>query len=248
MNVFHGQDHEPQFSSVEELREHRKAEVVLGYRLFGAHHWGELGDGHITARDPERTDHFWLLRYDVAFAHATVDDLILVAPDGTVAEGEGLVNSAAYFIHAPIHDARPDVVCAAHTHTPYGTPWSAFVEPLRMLSQECCAFIDNQSVFDDPELDIVQLDGGKRIAVALAENSLVWLRNHGTLTVGASVAEAVGWFVLAERAAEVNVKARDGHAIADDDARLVAESMRPPAVGRKVFEWLVNSKLKGSAQ
>ena len=55
----------PQFS-IEQIRARRKRDCALGYRLFAAQKWGDLGDGHISARDPERTDCFWMLRYGVS--------------------------------------------------------------------------------------------------------------------------------------------------------------------------------------
>ena len=75
---------EPEFETLEELRAYRKRQAALAYRLFGALNWGLLGDGHITTRDPERTDHFWLLKYGVPFNRAKVSDLVLIAPDGSV--------------------------------------------------------------------------------------------------------------------------------------------------------------------
>ena len=71
------------------LREHRKVQVAQGYRLFAAYGWGDDGAGHITARDPELTDHMWLLPGGVAFRHATADGLVLIGPDGEIAEGVG---------------------------------------------------------------------------------------------------------------------------------------------------------------
>ena len=78
-------------------------------------------------------------------------------------QGEGSINPAAYYIHWPIHEARPDIVSAAHTHTPFGTPFSALVQHLRPITQEACAFYDDHSIFDDEEVDIQLIDGGKRI-------------------------------------------------------------------------------------
>ncbi|MEZ5225216.1 MAG: class II aldolase/adducin family protein [Acidimicrobiales bacterium] len=118
--------------SIEAERAHRKRMCALGYRIFGALRWGQLGDGHISARDPEYTDHFWVLDWGIPFRAATVGDLVLVGPDGSVKNGDGeatgAVNTAGYNIHAPLLAARPDVVSAAHTHTGFGTPWSANVE------------------------------------------------------------------------------------------------------------------------
>ena len=95
--------------------------------------------------------------HGVAFAPATAGDLVLVGPDGvaTTSTGEAAaINPAAYFIHAPIHRARSDVVAAAHTHTGYGSPFSAMARPLRATSQEACAFHGQQAVFDGEELDV----------------------------------------------------------------------------------------------
>jgi len=228
---------EPEIADAADLRAHRLRRLALAYRVFGALRWGSLGDGHISARDPEREDHFWLARYGVPFGSVTVDDLVLVAPDGSVVEGEGWINPAAYNIHHPLHEARPDVVSAAHTHTPYGTPFCARVERLRPVSQESCAFVGDHALFDDEEVNIASTAGGKRIAEALGANRAVLLRNHGTLTVGGSVDECVGWFLMLERACEVQVKAGAEHAISDEAARTAYASVGVPVSGWQVFQW-----------
>jgi ribulose-5-phosphate 4-epimerase/fuculose-1-phosphate aldolase len=83
--------------STEEVRRARKRQLALGYRILASQRWGDLGDGHISARDPERSDCFWLLRLGVSYHLATVADLVLVGPDGDVVEGEGAINRAAYY-------------------------------------------------------------------------------------------------------------------------------------------------------
>mgnify|MGYP001591802517 CR=1 FL=1 len=70
----------PSFDDPEEMRQHRKWEVAIGYRIFSKLRWGHLGDGHSSARDPILTDHFWVLGYGIPFWAATVDKLILVGP------------------------------------------------------------------------------------------------------------------------------------------------------------------------
>src|SRR5690242_16659566 len=232
---------EPEFDDPAELRAHRKRRLALGYRIFGALRYGSHGDGHISARDPERTDHFWLARYGVPFGQVTVDDLVLVAPDGSVAEGHGWINPAAYFIHGPVHEARPDIVSTAHTHTPYGTPFAAKSRLLEPISQESCTFFDDHALFDDEEVDISSADGGKRIAAALGATKAVILRNHGPLTVGATVDSAVGFFLQFERAAEVHVKVADAQPISADAARAAYRLVGSEQTGRQLFEWLLRS-------
>lgn len=236
-------DFEPVIDDIVELRRHRQRRLALAYRLFGAYHWGEQGDGHITARDPERTDSFWLLRYGVPFSHATVGDLLLVGPDGSVIEGRGEINSTAFYIHMPVHEARPDVVCAAHTHTGYGTPWSAHGQPFRTICQEAVAFHGDHAVFADGEVDVQSADGGKRIAAALGDTKLAILRAHGLLTVGGSIDEAIGWFLMAERVAEVHVKAAGAEPISDDDAERCKVSIADPTQGWKSFNWAIRSRI-----
>lgn len=236
-------DDEPTFIDPAAGRAHRKRRLALAYRLFGALHWGEQGDGHISARDPERTDCFWLLRYGVPFGQATVADLVLVGPDGSLVEGEGEINPAAYYIHWPVHEARPDIVSAAHTHTPYGTPWSACAQPFSMICQEAVAFYDDNVVFDDGETDIQGLDGGKRIGEALGDNKLAILRNHGTLTVGSNVDEAMGWYLMAERVAEVHCKAPRPQPVTDADAARVASTLADPRTAWGVFNWTLRARI-----
>lgn len=235
-------DSEPQIDDPFEVRLHRKARLVLAYRLFGAMGWGEQGDGHISARDPERTDAFWLLRYGVPFGDATLSDLVLVGPDGSVLEGDGRINPSAFHIHWPIHEARPDVVCVAHTHTAYGTPWSACAEPFSMICQEALAFFECHSVFDDGEVDVQSVDAGKRIAASLGDGRLSILRNHGLLTAGTNVDETVGWYLMAERVAEVHCKAPRPQPISDDDARRCATTIADPVTGWHAFNWAIRAR------
>src|SRR3954462_15565772 len=187
--------YEPDIADSSELRAHRKRRLALAYWVFGAMGWGSLGDGHISARDPER-------------------------PDGSI-EGGGHINMAAYCIHAPVHEARPEIVSAAHCHTPYGTPFSASVTKLEPISQESCAFFGDHEIFDDEEVSIGSTDGGKRIAAAIGGTRAAVLRNHGLLTVGATVDAAVGSFLLMERCAEVQLKAQDARPIGAESARRV---------------------------
>lgn len=243
--TFPGQEPYETIRSVTQERAHRKAVVARGYQIFASHRWGQLGDGHVTARDPEHTDRFWVLDWGIPFRSATPDALVLVGPDGEVTDEAGrptgAVNTAGYHIHAPLYRARPDVMGAAHTHTQHGTPWAANVEPFRAISQESCAFVFDQALFDDEEVEVLSTAGGERIAAALGANKLCILRNHGLLTVGQTVESAIGWFVMAERVAEVHVKAPNARPISDDAANIAADTLAPDSVGWRLYQWLDRS-------
>jgi hypothetical protein len=104
----------PAFANPAQERQHRKEKLAASFRLFSRFGFDEGVAGHITARDPELTDHFWVNPYGQHFGQVRVSDLILVNHRGEVVEGDAAVNRAAFAIHSQVHAARPDVVAAAH--------------------------------------------------------------------------------------------------------------------------------------
>ena len=197
----------PQFATVLEERRHRKERLAAGFRLFSRFGFDEGVAGHITARDPERTDHFWVNPFGVHFSQICVSNLILVNHKGEVVEGKHPVNAAAFAIHSQIHRARPDVVAAAHAHSLYGKAWSSLGRLLDPLTQDACAFFEDHAVFEDFAGVVYETSEGERIAQTLGERKAVILRNHGPLTVGHSVDEAVWWFITMERSCQAQLLA-----------------------------------------
>jgi len=197
----------PEFASVEEERLHRKQRLAATFRLFGRFGFNEGVAGHVTARDPEHHELFWVNPFGLSFDLIRVSDLILVDHQGNVVEGDWPLNQAAFAIHSQIHAARPDVVAAAHTHSRFGRAWSTLARPLAPLTQDACAFYDDHVVFDDYTGVVLDVEEGKRIAHALADNKAAILRNHGLLTVGHTVDEAAWWYITMERSCEVQLLA-----------------------------------------
>jgi ribulose-5-phosphate 4-epimerase/fuculose-1-phosphate aldolase len=197
----------PTFSSTEDERRHRKERLAAAFRLFSRFGFDEGVAGHITARDPELTDHFWVNPFGMHFGQIKVSDLLLVNHEGEVVEGRWDVNRAAFCIHSQVHAARPDVIAAAHAHSTYGKTWSALGRKLDPLTQDVCAFYDDHEVFDDYTGVVLDIEEGKRIAHALGDCKAVILRNHGLLTVGHSVDEAAWWFITMERSCQVQLMA-----------------------------------------
>src|SRR5882757_3370438 len=108
------------FDTVEEERAHRKAKLAAAFRMFSKAGLDEGVAGHITVRDPEYPDTFWVNPYGRHFSMIRSSDLIRVDEDGEVVEGDWAGNRAAVAIHCAVHAARPDGLAAAHAHGPYG--------------------------------------------------------------------------------------------------------------------------------
>ncbi|HEY9624224.1 MAG TPA: class II aldolase/adducin family protein [Crinalium sp.] len=213
----------PQFDRVEDERRYRQQRLAAAFRLFARYGFDEGIAGHITMRDPEFPDHFWVNPFGMYFGHIRVSDLILVNSHGDVVKGDRPVNTAAFAIHAPIHAARPDIIAAAHSHSTYGKLWSSFGRLLDPLTQDACSFYEDHAIFDDYTGVVLDTSEGERIAKTLGDRKAVILKNHGLLTVGRSVDEAAWWFITMERSCQVQVMAEaigQPHLIDPDTARL----------------------------
>ena len=197
----------PSFATVEEERRHRQERLAAAFRIFGKFGFSEGVAGHITVRDPEHTEAFWVNALGQPFADISVSDLLLVSHTGEVLHGSYAVNQAAFAIHSGIHMARPDVVAAAHSHSLYGKAWSSLGRMLDPITQDSCIFWNDHVLFDDYTGLVNDPEEGKRIACALGDSHAAILRNHGLLTVGASVDEVTWLFVTMERTCQAQLLA-----------------------------------------
>lgn len=197
----------PTFASVSDERVDRKQKLAATFRLFGKFGFDEGVAGHVTVRDPERTDCFWVNPFGVSFKQIRVSDLLLVNHSGEIVEGAGLLNDAAFAIHSQIHKHLPHVTAAAHTHSLYGKAWSSMGRLLDPLTQDSCAFYEDHALFDDFTGVVLDTSEGERIANALGTNKAAILQNHGLLTTGATVEEAAWWFITMERTCQAQLLA-----------------------------------------
>ena len=198
----------PTFDSVEEERAHRKAKLAGALRIFGRFGFGEGVAGHITVRDPEFPDLFWVNPFGMSFRHIKQSDLILLDHDGNVVYGSHHVNRAAFVLHSAIHAARPDVIAAAHSHSPYGKSFSSLGIPLAPLTQDACAFYgDHTLIAEQGGAVVFEIEAGKEFASKFPAGKAAIHQNHGLFTVGQSVDEACFWFVSMERSCQAQLMA-----------------------------------------
>jgi ribulose-5-phosphate 4-epimerase/fuculose-1-phosphate aldolase len=229
----------PKFDSVEEERLHRKQRLAASFRLFGKFGFDEGVAGHITVRDPEQADRFWVNPFGMSFKHIRVSDLICVDHTGEVVVGDATVNRAAFAIHSQVHAARPDVMAAAHSHSLYGKAWSSLGRLLDPITQDACAFFEDHGLFDDFTGVVLDVEEGKRIGAALGDNKAVILRNHGLLTVGHSVDAAAWSFITMERTCQAQLLAEAAGTpvlIDADMARMTHTQVGSPIAGYYSFQ------------
>lgn len=230
----------PSFDDPAAEREHRKQRLAGALRLFGRFGFSEGVAGHITARDPELTDHFWVNPFGMSFRHVRVSDLILVDHRGEVVQGDRPVNRAAFVIHSAIHQARPDVVAAAHAHSVHGKAWAALGRRLDPITQDACMFYgDHVVVTEGGGAIVLDESAGKALAAGLGPHKAAIHRNHGLFTVGQSVDEAAWWFITMERSCQAQILAESvgrPHLIDESDARYTFEQTGFPLAGWFSFQ------------
>jgi len=239
----------PTFDEVTAERLHRKQRLAAAFRLFAKFGFSEGIAGHITARDPEFTDHFWVNPIGTHFGHICVSNLLLVNAVGEVVKGSRPVNQAAFAIHSQIHEARPEIIAAAHAHSLYGKTWSTLGRLLDPLTQDSCAFYQDHALFNDYTGVVLHTSEGKRLAAALGDKKAIILRNHGILSVGHTVDETAWWYISLERCCQVQLLAESAgkpHIIDHETATLTYSQVGSPANGwfsfQPLYEMIVSEE------
>jgi ribulose-5-phosphate 4-epimerase/fuculose-1-phosphate aldolase len=187
-----------------------RVDLAACYRLVALHGWDDLIFTHISAKVPGPEKHFLINPYGQLFEEITASSLVKIDRDGNiVGESPFPVNPAGFVIHSAIHDARADAHCVLHLHTPAGQAVSAQEHGLLPLTQTAMT-LHGGVAYHDYEGIAVDTDERARLAADLGDKSAMILRNHGTLTLGETVADAFVRMYFLERACEAQVMSLGG--------------------------------------
>jgi ribulose-5-phosphate 4-epimerase/fuculose-1-phosphate aldolase len=186
-----------------------RRDLAAAYRLAALFGWDDMIGTHFSVRAPSapgEPEAFLINPYGMLFEEITASCLVKVDVEGEIlSESAFPVNKAGFVIHSALHRARPDAGCVMHLHTRDGVAVSALECGLLPLNQTALAIRSKVSVheYEGIAVNLVERD---RLVADLGENDLMFLRNHGTLAVGPSVAEAFQRMYLLERACSLQVR------------------------------------------
>jgi ribulose-5-phosphate 4-epimerase/fuculose-1-phosphate aldolase len=184
-----------------------RVDLAAAYRLVAKFGWDDLIYNHISARVPGRDDHFLINPFGLAFDEVTASSLVKIDHEarivGPSAHG---VNGAGFVIHHAVHQARPELNCVMHLHTEAGMALSMLDCGLLPLSQHAM-FFHNRIGYHAYEGIALNMAEQERLIADLGPHKAMILRNHGTLTAGATVSEAFVWMVWLEKAARAQLMA-----------------------------------------
>lgn len=188
---------------------------------------------HLSAVLPGHDDLFLVNPYGYAFDEITASSLLICDFEGNVVAGEGIPEITAFFIHARVHLQQPRIKVAFHTHMPNATAL-AMLEgpPLLWAGQTALKFYGRTAVdevFNGLALDVSE---GDRIAGAIGDADVVFLKNHGVMVLGATIAEAWDDLYYLERACEVQRLALStGRTLKIIDPEVAAKTYRQMRLG-----------------
>lgn len=154
--------------------------------------------GHVTYRLPGQ-DAFLMKAHELGLEEITPENLVTVSMSGEKLDGPGKVHSEVP-IHSEILRARPDVNCVVHTHPAAPIVFSALERPLLPISNDSCIFFNDLSVYTGTTDLIREKARGEELAQCLGKNRAMLMRNHGIVTVGTTVGEAVMWAIFLDQA------------------------------------------------
>jgi ribulose-5-phosphate 4-epimerase/fuculose-1-phosphate aldolase len=183
-----------------------RCDLAALYRITDHFGWTDTIDTHMSVRLSDDPKCFLINNYGDLFHEITASSLVKMDLDGKVYSKDGRFNAAGFTIHSGVYKARPDGNCVMHTHTRAGTGISTLKKGLRPISQDALSVLD----------DVVYHEYGmptsdkecEALGVSCQGGSSVVLRNHGLLTVGATIPAALRRLYMLERACEVEIIAR----------------------------------------
>lgn len=189
-----------------------RVELAALYRLVALHGWDDMIFTHISARVPGPEHHFLINPYGWYFEEMTASCLVKVDLDGNIVQDTPyFINPAGFTIHSAVHAAREDAKYVIHLHTVAGVGVAAQTHGLLPISQNAC-LIRNQVAYHGYEGLALNHDERERLVADMGDMPLMLLKNHGTLAVGETAAQAwVGIFFL-EKACAQQVAALSGGA------------------------------------
>jgi ribulose-5-phosphate 4-epimerase/fuculose-1-phosphate aldolase len=170
--------------------------------------WDDLIFTHISARVPGTHDHFLINTYGLLFEEMTASSLVKVDLQGEqVLDTPSTINPAGFTIHSAVHAARADAGCVLHTHTKAGVAVSAQAAGLLPLSQ-ISLFSYSSLAYHDYEGIALNEEEKPRLVADLGTSNFLILRNHGLLTVGATIPDAFLFMYALETACQIQTMAQ----------------------------------------
>ena len=166
--------------------------------------------GHASVRDPGGSG-VWMKAAGWGFDEISPDEehVVHVSDTGDVLNGTGK-RHIEFYIHTELLAARPELGAVVHTHSVPAATFASLETPLRPVTHYATPFLEpggdiprftaTSDLISTPEL-------GQQLAEAIGSANGVLIPGHGIVTVGKSIAHAVMFAVMLDRACYAQLEA-----------------------------------------
>lgn len=195
--------------------------LAAAHRMVARNRWDDLVFTLLSARVPDEPGHLLVTPFPTLCGMASASKLVKVDLDGRALDGCSRIDIDGFPLYGALHRARPDINCILHLHTTAGVAVSTMVEGLLPMSQTAMLVHGDLAYCDYAGIG----QGDEEAVRALGSKNNLILRNHGTITVGRTVAEAYGRLHVLECACAIQVAALAGGNERSRVKRKVVESV-----------------------
>jgi ribulose-5-phosphate 4-epimerase/fuculose-1-phosphate aldolase len=176
-----------------------KVHLAAAHRLAALHELEECIDNHFTMTVPGRDDQYLILPFGFHWSEARASDMMVFNEQGQTLEGKGVVELSAKCIHAPIHRLTGTKV-VLHTHQTWATALNMLEDNRLLPASQTAAFFHDRIAYDDHYSGLADsLAEGERLAGLMQGKNVLFMKNHGVLVIGDTMAQAYRYLYKLER-------------------------------------------------
>lgn len=210
-----------------------KIQLAAAHRLAVFHELEEGIDNHFTVTVPGRDDQYLILPFGFHWSEARASDMIVFDESGATLDGTGVVELSAQCIHAPIHRITGRRV-VLHTHQTWAVALNMLKDNRVLPATQTAAFFHGHIAYDDTYCGTADvLEEGERLAAVLGDKSILFMKNHGVLVAGDTIAQAYRRLYKLERVCRTQILALStGRPIEVLSEEIVAKVQEPFAGDR----------------
>ena len=184
-----------------------KVHLAAALRLAVRDQLEEGIDNHLTVMVPGYTDRFMILPFGYHWSEARASDIQIFNEQGEVLEGEGKIERSALCIHAPVHRITGAKV-VLHTHQTWALALNMLKDNRILPASQTAAFFTGITAYDDVYTGLADtMSEGERLCAQVGDKKVLFMKNHGVMVVGDTVAEAYKRLYKLERVCRAQVLA-----------------------------------------
>jgi ribulose-5-phosphate 4-epimerase/fuculose-1-phosphate aldolase len=190
-------------TAVQEVKTH----LAAALRMAVLDGFEEGIDNHFTACVPGQSDRYFVLPFGLHWSEAKASDMMIFNEQGQTIEGQGVVELSAQSIHAPLHRLTGAKV-VLHTHQPWATALNMLQDNRLLPATQTAAFFHGRIAYDDNYTGLASsLEEGERLAALMGDKTVLFMKNHGVVSIGDTVAQAYRRLYKLEKACQTQVLA-----------------------------------------